>query len=154
MFGGISSSQKKTGKVPKVTTVTPPGGNGKNWRYLDLSDDKQLVSEINDSSITQTNKPLIYNYQDRKTVVDPNKFTAYVNGQPHYKYLLANWQMDCNSKQYIIVNAVLYNTSAAEQMHYDYSTDNSVKWVKIGSGSIAELQYKYICLNQKRNLGC
>lgn len=157
LFGG-SSSHKKSGKnsaisVPKVTVVTPPVGNDKNWRYLGLSDDGQLIDEINDSSIKPTDKAQIYNYQDRKTVTDINKFTAYTTGQPHYKFLLSNWQMDCNSKQYLILNTTLYDSSAIEQLKYDYTTDNSVKWVKIGNGSLAQLQYNYICLNQKRNLG-
>lgn len=150
-----SSSKNKNGSVtvPKVNAVTPPGGTGKNWRYLGLSDDGQLIVEINDNSISPTTKPQIYNFQDRKTVADPNKFTAYTSGQPHYKFLISNWQMDCNLKQYLIVNATLYDSSAIEQLRYDYTKDDSVKWIKIGSGSLAELQYNYVCLNQKRNLG-
>lgn len=153
-FGsGANKKSNSNGRVPKVTTITPPGGNDKNWRYLGLSDDGKLIVEINDTSISQTNKPLIYNYQDRKSVVNPNTFNSYTTGQPHYKYLLSNWKMDCNTKQYLILNTTLYDTSAIEQLRYDYSTDNSVKWIKIGSGSLAELQYNYICQNQKRNLG-
>lgn len=153
LFGGNTQKKSGNGAVPRVTTVAAPGGTDKNWRYLGLSDDSQLIVEINDTTITPTNKALIYNYQDRKTVVNPNKFTAYTNGQPHYKYLISNWQMDCNIKQYLIINSTLYSPLAVEQLRYDYSTDNSVKWIKIGSGSLAELQYNYICLNQKRNLG-
>lgn len=152
MFSG-SSSHKSAVSVPKVTLRGPPGGTDKNWRYLGLSDDGQIIVEINDTSIITTATAQIYNYQDRKTVVEPNSFTAYTAGQPHYKFLLSNWQMDCNLKQSIILNTTLYDVSAVEQMHHDYSTDNSVKWIKIGSGSLAELQYNYICLNQNRNLG-
>ncbi len=85
--------------------------------------------------------------------MEPTKFTAYTTGQPHYKYLISNWQMDCNLKQYLILNTVLYDSSAIELLRYDYTSNTSVKWIKIGSGSLAELQYNYICLNQKRNLG-
>ena len=156
-FGGGNSHKNSSyggnTSVPKVTPVTPPGGTDKNWRYLGLSDDGQLIVEINDSSIKPTDKTQIYNFQDRKTVSDITKFTAYTTGQPHYKFLLSNWQMDCNSKQYLILNTILYDSSAIEQLKYDYTSDNSVKWIKIGSGSLAELQYNYICLNQKRNLG-
>ena len=156
LFGGGShkkSGSNGTASVPKVTVVTPPGGTDKNWRYLGLSDDGQLIVEINDASITPTDKPQIYKYQDRKTVSDINKFTAYTTGQPHYKFLLSNWQMDCNLKQYLILDTTLYDSSATIQLRYDYTNDNSVKWVKIGNGSLAGLQYNYICLNQKRNLG-
>src|SRR5579863_4344991 len=152
-FGSSSHKRSGASSVPKVTQVTPPGGTDKNWRYLGLSDDGQLIVEINDTSIKPDSKPQIYNYQDRKTVLDPNKFTAYTTGQPHYKFLLSNWQMDCNLKQYLILNTVLYDTSAIELIRYDYTTNNTVKWIKVGSGSLAELQYNYICLNQKRNLG-
>lgn len=153
---GSDGSPKKSNvavSVPKVTQVTAPGGNDKNWRYLGLSDDGQLIVEINDTSITPDSKPQIYKYQDRKTVVEPTKFTSYTTGQPHYKFLLSNWQMDCNLKQYLILNSVIYDTSAVELLRYDYTTNSSVKWIKIGKGSLAELQYNYICLNQKRNLG-
>ena len=150
---GSTSSHKRQSPLPKVTTVQEPGGNGRNWRYLGLSDDSQLINEINESSIQSTDKPLIYSYQDRKTVANINKFTAYVAGQPHYKFLISNWQMDCNTKQYLILNSTLYDELGVTQLTYNYVNGNNVKWVKIGGGSLAELQYNYICLNQKRNLG-
>lgn len=152
-WGNGSTSSKKHQPLPKVQTVQEPGGNGRNWRYLGLSDDGQLSNEINESSIKSTDKPLIYSYQDRKTVSNINKFTAYVTGQPHYKFLISNWQMDCNTKQYLILTSTLYDSLGVIQLTYNYNNNDNVRWVKIGSGSLAELQYNYICLNQKRNLG-
>ncbi|MCE3269435.1 MAG: hypothetical protein K0R49_1689 [Burkholderiales bacterium] len=152
----FDSSQKRSNRpvsVPRVNQIISPGGNDKNWRYLGLSDDGQLIVEINDKSITTSNRPQVYDYQDRKTVVEPSKFTAYTTGQPHYKFLLSNWQMDCNLKQYLILNTIIYDSSAIELLRYDYTTNNNIKWMKIGKGSLAELQYNYICLNQKRKLG-
>lgn len=153
LFSSSKSKSNQKINVPKVSTVTPPGGDDNSWRYLGLSDDGQLIVEINESTITPTNKAQIYNYQDRKTVANPDKFTAYTSGQPHYKFLLSNWQMDCNLKQYIILNTTLYDQLAVQQLRYDYTNNTNVKWIKVGNGSLAELQYKYICLNQKRNLG-
>jgi len=152
LFNSNKSKASGKTKLPKVTTATPPGGTDKNWRYLGMSDDGQLIDEINDTSIT-SNQPQLYYYQDRKTVATPDKFTSYLADQPHYKYLVSNWQMNCNDKSYIILNTTLYNESAVQLATYDYRADTNVKWIKIGSSSLAELQYEYICLNKNRNLG-
>jgi hypothetical protein len=151
---GKSSKPSSSGKVklPRVKSLNPPGGIGKTWRYLGTSDDGQLVVEINDSSIHMTESP-IYTYQDRKTVVSPSGFTSYMAGQPHYKYLISNWQVNCEHEQYIILNTTLYNESAVKLLSSDYTKDSNVKWIKVGSGSLAALQYDYVCQNKNRNLG-
>ena len=153
-FGGNNSKPSSPGKVklPYVASLNPPGGTGKTWRYLGTSDDGQLVVEINDASIKMVESQ-VYNYQDRKTVVSVTKFTSYLASQPHYKYLISNWKINCDIKQYIILNTYLYNETASKLMSYDYTKDNSVKWIKIGSGSLASLQYDYVCQNKNRNLG-
>jgi hypothetical protein len=147
-----SPPKKSTLTLPKVPPVTVPGGSGDNWRYLGTSSDNQLVVEINDKSISVKGVQ-IYAFQDRKMVVAPHKFSSYLPNQPHYKYIITNWQMDCNNKQYLIETATLYNEVGAVLLTYDYSQNVNVKWIKFGSGSIAELQYNYICLNQNRMLG-
>ena len=153
-FSSNNASSKSAGKVklPKVPALNPPGGTGKTWRYLGTSDDGQLIVEINDSSIHMTESQ-IYNYQDRKTVASTTNFTAYLAKQPHYKYLISNWRINCDLQQYIILNTVLYNETAQKLLSYDYTKDNNVKWIKIGSGSLASLQFDYVCLNKNRNLG-
>lgn len=153
-FFGSSSKSSKSGKsnLPKVPPKVVPGGTGSNWRYLGTSDDGQLVIEINDASITSA-KIQVYNFQDRKTAVSPTTFTSYTKNQPQYKYILSSWQIDCGNKQYIIESATLYNDSGAVLQQYDYTHNSNIRWVKFGSGSIAELQYNYICLNKNRTLG-
>jgi len=152
-FGNTSKSSSSSKlKLPKAQALNPPGGTGKTWRYLGTSDDGQLTVEINDNSIKAAGTQ-IYSYQDRKTVVSPEKFSSYMAGQPHYKYLISNWQVNCNLKQYIIQDTNLYNESAVKLLSYDYTKNDSVKWIKIGSGSLASLQYDYVCQNKNRNLG-
>lgn len=140
-------------KIPKQQAKPIPGGNLINWRYLGTTTDGQLVDEINESSIIKSQESQIYLYQDRKTVVNPNQFSSYTNGQPHYKYVLSNWQIDCTNQQYLITSAEIYNDVGLQLQIYDYKNNNDVRWLRFGSGSIAELQYNYICLNQNRNLG-
>ena len=85
--GGSSSysrthkSTSKKSSIPKVPPKVMPGGSGDNWRYLGSSDDRLITSEINESSITSGK---INKFQDRKTVVDQNKFN-YQNLTPKYK---------------------------------------------------------------------
>ncbi len=153
-----SNTPKKTsssGKVPKVSQIQKPGGDGDTWRYLGTANDGQLVDEINDSSISSgisNNNTQIYNFQDRKTVIAPKKF-SYPSNQPHFKYLLSTWQMDCNNKMYLLNSATLYNESGVKIINYNYANDSSVTWLKFTSGNFAQMQYDYICTNKNRNLG-
>ena len=157
-FGSSSGSNTSAaGKVsvPKVPTVAKPGGDSSSWRYLGTTNDGQLIDEINDSSISSgvsSKNTQVYNFEDRKTVVNPNKF-AYPKDQPHFKFLLSHWQMDCNNKEYLLGDATLYNESGVKISSSSYSSDNSVTWLKLGSGTFAEMQYAYICQNKNRNLG-
>ena len=150
-----SSSKSSKTSIPKTTQIPKPGGNGENWRYLGTTDDGVLVDEINVSSISSTSSAKntqVFNFEDRKTVILPNQF-AYPSNQPRFKYLLSTWQMDCNSKEYLMTTTTLYNESGTKLTRYDYANDSSVKWLKLGSGSFAEMQYNFICLNINRNLG-
>ncbi len=153
-FGYSGNSNNYSGKtsIPKIPIIQIPGGNDYSWRYLGTTDNNMVIIEINDNSISSY-EPLIYNFQDRKTIIDINKF-AYLNNQPHYKYLISNWQINCGTKpSYLIVNATMYNESGNKIAHYDYIHDDTVRWMLIGTGSIAELQSNYICLNKNRELG-
>ena len=157
LFGGSSNNKPPSSKtsVPKVPTIQKPGGDGESWRYLGTTNDGLLVDEINDSSISSgiSNKNTqVYNFQDRKTVTAPSKFD-YPSDQPHFKYLISNWQMDCNNKVYLLNAATLYNESGIKIINYNYSSDSSVTWLKFSSGNFAQMQYDYICLSKNRNLG-
>ena len=138
---------------PKAPTQVSPGGNGDNWRYIGTTNDGMLVIELNNNSIQNTkHNPELFNFEDRKMVVEPTQYT-YPNGQPHFKYVINAWQIDCKNKKYLLLNAKTYNPAAKLLGSYNYANDNNVKWISFGEGSIAELEYKFICLNQKRNLG-
>jgi hypothetical protein len=148
------SSQSSTSnrvRVPAVKPVQIPGGNTDNWRYLGTTTTSQIIEEIDDTSIKAIDLQ-IYGYQDRKTITDVETFDYQIS-QPHYKYLLSQWLINCQTLQYLLTNVVMYNGQGTILKSYDYTQDNNVRWLKIGSGSIAEMQYKYICQNQNRMLG-
>jgi hypothetical protein len=150
---GGSSSYSRTHKgtskkssVPKVPPKVMPGGSGDNWRYLGSSDDRLITSEINESSITSGK---INKFQDRKTVVDQNKFN-YQNLTPKYKYNLSWWRIDCSQKQYLIDSSSIYDVYGNLIKNYSFSGSN---WSEISNASIAEQQYNYICKGIGRNIG-
>lgn len=150
-----SSSNKPHGKqaLPKAPANVVPEGSGDNWRYIGTTNDGFLAIEINNNSIIPSkNTSEVFSFEDRKTVIDQSQFT-YPNGQPHFKYLLNSWQMDCQNKKYILSNAKMYNQTGTLLGSYDYANNDNVKWLGFGTDSIAELEYKFICLNQNRNLG-
>ena len=153
---GLNSSSSKPSKtsIPKTPISQKPGGLD-NWRYMGTTDDGTMVDEININSINSgvsSDNTQIFNFVDRKTVTAPNKF-AYPSDEPRFKYLISTWQMDCNSKEYLMRTTTLYNESGTKLTAYDYTNDDNVKWLKIGSGSFAQMQYNFICLNINRNLG-
>jgi hypothetical protein len=154
MSSSKGSSQTKT-SIPKTPPMQKPGGTASNWRYMGTTDDGTLIDEINVNSITSGSSSQniqIFNFEDRKTVVIPNKF-AYPNNQPHFKYLISAWQMNCITQEYLMRKTTLYNDIGTKMTQYDYTNDNNVKWMKLGSGSFAQMQYNFICLNINRNLG-
>ena len=153
-----SSSNNKSysgrSKLPKVQ-IQKPGGSGNNWRYLGTTDDGVVVDEIDINSINGVGgnaNTQVFNYQDRKTVVIPNQF-SYPSNQPRFKYLLSTWQINCTSKEYILSTTTLYNESGVKLIHYNYANNSDVKWLQLGNGSFAQMQYNFICLNINRNLG-
>ena len=160
-YPGSSNQQNshKTKKSPlaRVPVRTLPGGEGDNWRYLGTSADSLLALEINESSITTTNNNI--SFQDRKTVVDPNKFN-YSGFNPsalspsglnqNYKYSVSWWQLKCSQKQYTITSSSMYDAYGKLIKNYALNTSS---WSNINNGSIAELQYNYLCHGTNRNLG-
>lgn len=149
--GGSSSksSYKSTKKssMPKVPQKNLPGGNGDNWRYLGTTDDNLLALEINDTSITSSNS--INKFQDRKTVITPNKYNY--QSLPNYKYSLSWWQLNCSQKQFMITSSSVYDTYGNLLKNYSFS--NNQQWSSVTNGSIAEQQYNYVCKGINRNLG-
>ncbi|MFN8770189.1 MAG: surface-adhesin E family protein [Neisseriaceae bacterium] len=147
-FGG---STKTKVSVPRVPKFVLPGGNSGNWRYIGTTEDNQIADEIDDSSI-KSSKVQTYQYLDRKTIINPNTFN-YSKDQPRYKFSISSWEMDCANQQYLLTKATIYDTYGTLIKGYDYSKDDSVKWLKFGQSSIASIQYNYICLNQNKMLG-
>lgn len=146
------TTHKKTA-LPKAPTIRVPGGIGDNWRYIGTTTDGLIVVELNNNSIQAVkNNNELFNFEDRKTVVEPSQYTYSAN-QPHFKYIINTWQMDCQNKKYLLINANMYNQAAVSIGKFDYSNNNDVKWLNFGEGSIADLEYKFVCLNQNRNLG-
>lgn len=160
LIAGCATSKKPAGKSSKSTGRSPlpktprfalPGGNSENWRYLGTTDDNQIADEIDYTSIESV---IIntYKYQDRKTIISPNTFT-YASGQPQYKFAIGSWMINCVKEQYLLTQTTIYDTYGNLIKQYDYTNDNDVKWLKFGHGSIAYMQYNFICLNQNKNLG-
>ena len=152
MFGGNSNNSSK---IPKTSQTQKPGGNGENWRYLGTTDDGSLIDEIDVNSISSgasKQNTQVFNFEDRKTEISPGLF-PYPTNQPRFKYLISTWQINCNSKEYLLNTATLYNDTGVKLIRYNYANDANVKWLKLGNGSFAVMQYNFICLNTNRNLG-
>lgn len=143
-FGG-------SGGLPRTPQAQLPGGKGDNWRYIGTTNDGQLIIEVNNDSIKSAS-PQVYSFQERKTVKDIAQF-QYLNNQTPYKYILSNWIMDCNNKQYILSDVSIFNELGSQIEKINYTNNTNIKWLKFGSGTIAELEYNYICLNKNKQLG-
>ena len=145
-----NNTKNLTGKtvVPKVPKFTLPGGNLDNWRYIGTTANGKFADEINDASIKST-AIQTYKFTDRKTMIT-NKAILPSNV---YKFTIGQWLMDCSNKQYLLTNISTYDTYGTLIKNFDYASNDSVKWLKFGNGSIAEMQYNYICLNQNKSLG-
>ncbi len=143
--------QNVKSNLPKVPKYTIPGGTDESWRYLGTTENNQIAIEINESSIVSS-AIQTYKFQDRKTIINPNTF-VYTPNQKKYRFALGYWLMDCANKQYLLNKMSIYDIYGTLIQEYDYTRDDSVKWLKFGNSSIGELQYNYICLNQNRFLG-
>lgn len=141
------SSSKSKSSLPKVPARIVPGGNADNWRYLGVTSNSSLAIEINESSINKQYGNT-YKYQDRKTVVNPAGF-AY-NGTPNYYYSLSWWKINCDTKQYQTTETNLYDSYGKFIQNYSFS-GNSL--TTIPAGSVADMQYNYVCNNVYRNVG-
>ncbi len=136
--------------VPKVPPRIIPGGSGDNWRYLGTTQNNTISDEINESSIQLSDgQKNISRYQDRKTIIDTNNF-SYNGLTPKYKFSLSWWKMDCSQKQYLIDSSSIYDEYGKPLKSYRLDSSN---WSPVNSGSLAELQYNYICLGTNRGIG-
>lgn len=154
MFGGSNTSNKsnksKKSSLPKAMVPKEPGGRGNNWRYLGVSDDGMVITEIDNNSIKQVNTTAnIYYYQDRKTITNPQEFSYPSNVR--FKYVISEWNVSCDDKRYTLLQNTLYNESGSEIKKNSYQDLNA--WRKIDNNSIADTQYQFICNNKNRNLG-
>lgn len=145
-----SKSRYSTHKspMPKVPPRIVPGGSGDNWRYLGTTQHNTISDEINESSIQLVNGS-INRYQDRKTIIDTNNF-SYSGLTPKYKFSLSWWKMDCSQKQYLIDSSAIYDEYGKPLKNYRL---DSSTWSPVSSGTLAELQYNYICLGTNRGIG-
>ena len=156
-FGGSSTYSHKSGEtnIPKLPQSQKPGGTSDNWRYMGTTDDSSIVDEININSISSgvsSDNTQIFNFEDRKTVTAPTKF-AYPTNEPRFKYLISSWQINCSTKEYLMRTTTLYNDSGTKLTAYDYTNNSNIKWLKLGNGSFAHMQYNFVCLNINRDLG-
>ncbi len=142
-----SGKSRTKSKIPKVPAKQLPGGTTDNWRYLGTSQDGQIAVEISESSIIKSDNKA--KFQDRKTIIN-SAVLGSQNPMGNYKYSLSWWNMDCTSKQYYISNTVIYDTYGKLIKAYNFS---STQAIAISSGSIAELQYNYVCQGVNRQLG-
>ncbi len=142
-----SKSYKGKKTIPKVPTKQVPGGTTDNWRYLGTSQDGQIAVEISESSINKTAQNV--KFQDRKTLTNAPK-TKNTGTLGNYKYSLSWWNMDCLNKQYYINNTTIYDDYGKLLKNYNFS---STQAINISSGSIAELQYNYVCQGLNRQIG-
>lgn len=144
-----SSKSYKTKKstIPKVPAKQIPGGTTDNWRYLGTSQDGQIAVEISESSISKTANSV--KFQDRKTLTNTQKNST-SGAIGNYKYSLSWWNMDCSSKQYYINNTAIYDDYGKLLKNYNFS---STQAITISGGSIAELQYNYVCQGINRQIG-
>lgn len=145
-----SSSKSYKGKkssIPKVPVKQIPGGTTDNWRYLGTSQDGQIAVEVSESSITKTNNKV--KFQDRKTITNSNPNSS-SGALGNYKYSLSWWNMDCTTKQYYIANTTIYDDFGKLIKNYNFT---STQPINISSGSIAELQYNYVCQDKNRQIG-
>lgn len=141
------SYKPKKSTIPKVPAKQIPGGTTDNWRYLGTSQDGQIAVEISESSISKTANSV--KFQDRKTLTNTQKnSTSGTIG--NYKYSLSWWNMDCSSKQYYINNTAIYDDYGKLLKNYNFS---STQAITISGGSIAELQYNYVCQGVNRQIG-
>ncbi len=156
-FGGNNTSSRKLTKtnIPKIPQSQKPGGIGDNWRYIGTTNDNSMIDEINVNSISSgvsSDNAQIFNFEDRKTVTAPNKF-AYPTNEPRFKYLISSWQINCSTQEYLMRTTTLYNDTGTKLTAYDYTNNSNIKWLKLGNGSFAQMQYNFICLNINRDLG-
>ncbi|TXI94249.1 MAG: hypothetical protein E6Q33_00245 [Neisseriales bacterium] len=141
------SYKPKKSTIPKVPAKQIPGGTTDNWRYLGTSQDGQIAVEISESSISKTANSV--KFQDRKTLTNTQKnSTSGTIG--NYKYSLSWWNMDCSNKQYYINNTAIYDDYGKLLKNYNFS---STQAITISGGSIAELQYNYVCQGINRQIG-
>lgn len=153
MFSSNHGTSHKKTSLPRAPTIRIPEGSGDNWRYIGTTTDGLIIIELNNNSIQALkNSNEIFNFEDRKTVVEPTQYT-YAAGQPHFKYIINTWQIDCQNKKYLLLTANMFNQAAVSIGKFDYTNNSDVKWLNFGEGSIADLEYKFVCLNQNRNLG-
>lgn len=147
----INSSTKNTKAkkkpVPKVPAKQLPGGTTDNWRYLGTSQDGQIAVEISESSIAKTDNQT--KFQDRKTIINPTVLGNH-NSLGNYKYSLSWWNMNCGTKQYFITNTAIYDDYGRLIKNYNFSNNQPIN---INGGSIAELQYNYVCQSINRQIG-
>ena len=150
-----SGTRRKTTTIPHTKLTQIPYGNGDNWRYLGITPNNSLIDEINSASIKNINSintPTTISYQDRKTVTLPNKF-IYSPNQPHFKYVLSNWQINCITKEYLLSDTTLFDNLGNQISHYHYINNVNVAWLKIEPNSFSQLQFNFICLRINNNLG-
>jgi hypothetical protein len=137
--------------LPKVNRINIPGGTNINWHYIGTDIEHNFSTEIDESSIKLI-KDNIYKYTSRKTIFKPS-ILNYLPQEKKYKYHIANWFFDCDTKEFVLIDLVTYDNLGNQLSTYNYKEKIQLKWNKVGVSTIAEKEYNYICLNEGRNIG-
>ncbi len=145
---GTSKNHSTKNSLPKVPAKQLPGGNGDNWRYLGTSAELAISVEINEASIIHNAE--LYTFAERKTIVNPQKFN-YPDLAQRYKYSISWWKLNCGKHQYQISSNATYNELGVILTQYTFPSDITPSLIV--AGSIADMEYQYLCNGLKRNLG-
>ena len=138
-------------QLPKIPLKPYQPGLDTVWHYIGKSQDSKLIAEIDTGNISKTSNPKVYQFRDRKTITDPKSFD-FGSIQPKFKYVISHWQINCESRQYVVLNATTYDAKGIQLTTVNYANNPAIKWLKIGNNSIANSQYDFICKNKDRNL--
>lgn len=125
-----------------VTTSPPasmPAAQG-NWQALGVSASSNIKYELDKNSIRRQGNSVTFN--DRKTVIDPKQ--QYYANTPAYKTAISTTQMNCDSKNFRILDVTLFDQNG-EILREDHFSDTDLRPMGITNGSAAQEQYQQVC---------
>lgn len=120
-------------------TSTPPS-SGKNWLSLGVSQNSNILHELDQSSIKKNGS--VVTFRDKKTFSDISK--EHFQYLPKHKYSLNTWEINCPNKTYRLVSTQLMaeNGTQVWEKTFDF---NTAPTRKIVAGSSTDKQYQAVC---------